>query len=304
MFTLICYNFPVKYSCPMKNLLSLILLLAMFNAVSAQERLKRGTIYQQGESIFAPMVGYKGVVPTGWFGTVPQGEEYFLMIPNGNATGYMFINANRQSLQEISLIWKGSFALTDNIIISMIGSPNISGNTMSADFSVSGSQEPAVGYAHAVDGGHGWTVVMILLAPVAKKTEFRQNFDELIASSVVEAPSITTIHGDFNWAERLKSKYLMSYISQTKYTEQNEIWLCPDGTFRSKIMSKGMLKVESSDYRGSKNGTWTAEGIGEKGSVTLTFTKKPPVTAELEIKDDKYFFNGVRVFVLENKNCK
>jgi len=288
----------------MKNLLSLLLLFIFVTGVHSQDRTKRGAIYQQGEAIFAPMVGYKGVLPTGWFGTVPQGEEYFLMIPNGNATGYMFINANHQSLQELALIWKGSFALTDNIIISMIGSPTISENTMSANFSVAGAQEPAVGYAHAIEGGHGWTVVMILLAPVSKKAEFKQNFDELISSSVLEAPSITTIHGDFNWAERLNSKYLMSYISQTNYTEQNEIWLCPDGSFRSKIMSKGMLKVESSDYRGSKNGTWTAEGIGEKGTATLTFKKKPPVTVELEIKDDKYYLNGVRIFVLENKNCK
>ncbi len=288
----------------MKNLFALVFLISTVSNIHAQERLKRGAIYQQGESIYAPMVGYKGIVPTGWFGIIPQGEEYFLMIPNGNATGYMFIDANKESLTQLAAIWKGNFALTDKIIISMIGSPTVSGNTMSANFSVSGTQEPAVGYAHAIEGGHGWTVVMILLTPVAKQTEFKENFDELIASSKVEAPSITTEHGDFNWAERLKSKYLMSYISQTKYTERNEIWLCPDGTFRSKIMSKGMLKVENSDYRGSKNGTWTAEGIGEKGSVTLTFTKKPPVTAALEIKDDKYFFNGVRIFVLENKNCK
>ena len=288
----------------MNNLLPLLLVLGILSNTTAQERLKRGTIYQQGEVIFAPMIGYKGVVPPGWFGTVPQGEEYFLMIPSSNATGYMFINANHNSLQELAQIWKGSFALTDNIIISMIGSPTISGNTMSAEFNVSGAQEPAFGYAHAVAGSHGWTVVMILLAPVSKKDQFRQNFDELISSSVIEAPSITTVHGDFNWAERLKSKYLMSYISQTKYTEQNEIWLCPDGTFRSKIMSKGLLKVEKSDYRGSKSGTWTADGIGEKGTATFNFTKKPPVTVELEIKDDKYYLNGVRIFVLENKNCK
>jgi hypothetical protein len=304
MFIRITHNFQLKYYRPMKNLYSLILLFAMLSAVSAQDRLKRGVIYQQGEEIFAPMVGYKGVVPAGWFGTIPQGEEYFLMVPNGSATGYMFINANKSPLQELAMIWKGNLALTDNIIISMAGSPTISGNTMVADFNVSGSREPAVGYAHAIEGGHGWTLVMILLAPVSRKDEFKNNFDQLVASSHVEAPSIATIHGDFNWPEYLKTKYIMSYVSQTKYTEQNEIWLCPDGTFKSKIMSKGMLKVESSEYKGRRTGTWTAEGIGEKGSVTFTFAKKPPVTVELEIKDDKYFLNGVRIFVLENKNCK
>ncbi len=288
----------------MKHLLSIVALVAIAAVANGQDRLKKGAIYQQGEAIYAPMVGYKGVVPTGWFGTIPQGEEYFLMIPNSNTTGYMFVNANKQSLTQLSAMWKTSFALTDNIIITIKGEPKISGNSMTADFTVSGAREPAVGYAHAIEGGHGWTIVMILLSPVSKNTEFKSNFDELVNSSSVEAPSITTVHGDWNWAEYMKSKYLMSYMSESGYTEQNEIWLCPDGTFRSKIMSKGALKLESSDYRGRKNGTWTADGIGEKGSLSLTFEKKPPVTIELEIKDDKIFLNGGRFFALENRDCK
>lgn len=270
----------------------------------AQDRLKPGLIYEQGQEIFAPLVGYKGVVPSGWFGTLPQEEEVFLMIPNGNTNGFMFINANHMNLSELRKEWDYDLSLTDEIVISLKGEPEIEGNRMTGEFEVIGSREPFVGYAVAIDGGHGWTMTISLLSPVSQYEAYRKNFDQLVASSLVEEPSLGSIYGDFNWPEFLKNKYLMSYLSSTQYKEQNEVWLCADGTFRSKIKSKGMLKVEDSAYKGKKKGTWTAEGIGEKGKLHLYFTKNDDVVLDLEIRDDKIFINGGRFFALENNECK
>ena len=175
---------------------------------------------------------------------------------------------------------------------------------MTAEFDVIGSREPFVGYAVAIDGGHGWTMSLSLLSPVNQYDTYRKNFDQLVASSTVEEPSIGSIYGDFNWPEFLKNKYLMSYLSSTQYREQNEVWLCGDGTFRSKIKTKGMLKVDKSAYKGKKKGTWMAEGIGEKGKLHLYFTKNDDVVLDMEIKDDKIFVNGGRFFALENTDCK
>jgi hypothetical protein len=169
---------------------------------------------------------------------------------------------------------------------------------------VTGSREPFVGYAVAIEGGYGWTIGMILLAPTSQYEQYKKNFEQLIASSVVEEPSIGTLYGDFNWPEFLKNKYLMSYISSTQYKEQDEIWLCGDGTFRSKIKTKGKLVVEKSPYKGTRKGTWTAEGIGEKGQLNLSSSKGESVSLSMEIKDDKIFINGGRFFALENNNCK
>ena len=286
---------------------TLFLLISFFSAIVsgyAQDRLKPGAIYEQGQKIFAPMVGYKGVVPNGWFGTLPQEEEVFLMIPNGNTNGFMFINANHMDLSELRKEWDYDLSLTDEIVISLKGDPIIEGNRMIGDFDVVGSREPFVGYAVAIDGGHGWTISLSLLSPVSQYDAYRKNFDQLVASSVVEEPSIGSIYGDFNWPEFLKNKYLMSYLSSTEYREQNEVWLCADGTFRSKIKTKGMLKVENSAYKGKKKGTWTAEGIGEKGKLFLNFSKNEPAVLDMEIKDDKIFINGGRFFALENTECK
>lgn len=270
----------------------------------SQDRLKPGAIYQQGEEIYAPMVGYKGVVPNGWFGTLPQEEEVFLMIPNGNTNGFMFINAHHIGLNKLKEAWQKDFSVTDEIVVSVKGEATIEGNRMTADIEVTGAREAFTGYAVAIEGGYDWTIAMLLLSPVNKYEEYRKNFDQLLASSVVEEPSIGSIYGDFNWAEYLKNKYLMSYLSSTQYKEQDEIWLCSDGTFRSKIKSKGRLVTEKSPYKGNRKGTWSAEGIGEKGKLMIATSKNEAVVLEMEIKDDKIFINGGRFFVLENNDCR
>lgn len=288
----------------MRKTLFFIALSFIVSSAFSQDRLKPGAVYDQGEQIYGPVVGYRGVVPDGWFGTLPQEEEVFLMIPQGNANGFMFINANHMTLSELQKEWDYDLSLTDNLVISIKGKPTINGNVMSAEFDVTGSQEPYVGYATAIDGGHGWTISISLLAPVNKYETFRKNYDQLVASSKVEEPSLGSVYADFNWPEFLKNKYLMSYLSSTQYKEQNEVWLCADGSFRSKIKTKGMLKVENSAYKGKKKGTWTAEGVGEEGKLHLYFTKNDDVVLDMEIKDDKIFINGGRFFALENTDCK
>ncbi|MCG8307138.1 MAG: hypothetical protein MI975_07060 [Cytophagales bacterium] len=288
----------------MKEFVLFILFTHLGLIVLAQDRLKPGAIYEQGQEIYAPMVGYKGVVPDGWFGTLPQEEEVFLMIPNGNAEGYMFINANHSDLAQLRKDWDQHLSLTDELVISLNGEPAIDGKRMTGNFDVTGSRVPYKGYAVAMDGGYGWTLTLSLLAPVERFDEFIKNFDQLVKSSEVIEPKIGSVYGDFNWPEFLKNKYLMSYLSSTQYREQNEVWLCGDGTFRSRIKSKGMLKTENNAYKGNKKGTWTAEGIGEKGRLTLDFSKNTPVTLDMEIKDDKIFVNGGRFFALENNDCK
>jgi len=288
----------------MKKTLISILLATVTIYTYGQSRLKPGKIYEQGEEIFAPMVGYKGVVPEGWFGTLPQEEEVFLMIPAGNAEGYMFINANPVDLKQLRKQWDRPFSLSDHLVISLQGEPEVEGNRISGTFEVTGSAKPYKGTAVAIDGGHGWCLSMSLLCPVESFESFKKNFDQLVSSSSVEAPSIGTIYADFNWPEFLQNKYFMSYLSSTQVREQDEIWLCADGTFRTRIKTKGKLVAEKSPYSGKRKGTWTAEGVGEKGQLNLNTSKGESVSLTMEIKDDKIFINGGRFFALENSECK
>ncbi len=289
----------------MKKAVFVILISSLFTGRAiSQERLKPGAIYQAGDEIYAPMVGYRGVIPDGWFGTLPQGEEVFLLLPAGNKEGYMFINANEIPLSQLEEQWHEKLQVTDEISISLKGKPLVKDNRMMGDFTASGTREPFKGYAVAIDGGHGWTITLALLAPVDVFVNYKKNFDQLVASSELSEPAIGTVYGDFDWAEFLNNKYLMSIAVDGRYKEQNEIWLCADGTFKSKIKSKGFGTAGKSPYRGKKKGTWTAEGIGEKGKLKLNFDKVGPAKLDLEIKDDKIFINGGRFFALQYDDCK
>lgn len=288
----------------MKNFISAFILVLLSISAGAQDRLKPGAIYQQGEKIFAPMVGYRGVIPEGWFGTLPQGEEVFMLIPVGNRSGYMFIRALQEPITNVAAIWDSEFKLTDVISITIKDHPVIEGNKLRADFDVKGAKEPSVGHAEAIQGDFGWTVVMVLLSPVDMMDTYKENFAQLLASSLLEEPSIGSIYGDLKWSEFLSNKYLMSYVDAQGYKEQDEIWLCPDGTFRAKIKSKGRLVTEKSPYKGSNKGTWRAEGIGEKGKLILSTSKGATESFDLLINEDKVFVNRERFFILESQDCK
>ena len=118
----------------MKRLFAVALFSLVFVFTNAQDRLKPGLIYEQGQEIFAPMVGYRGIVPDGWFGTLPQEEEVFLMIPNGNTAGYMFINANPMDIKQLRKEWNNHLSLTDELVISLKGEPIMEGNRMTGEF--------------------------------------------------------------------------------------------------------------------------------------------------------------------------
>jgi hypothetical protein len=304
LFVRLYLNLKVSNHNTMKKGVFILVLFLSFQVLNAQERLQPGKIYDAGEELFAPMVGFRGIVPEGWFGTLPQEEEVFLMIPNTSKTGYMFINANRGDIEELSEAWMEDFSLTDEITISIKGKPTLKEGRLTGEFDVIGTQVPFVGFAEAMDGQHGFTISMILLSPVSEVENFKKDFMALVNSANMEKPSLGSRYDDFNWPEFLGNKYLMSYMSASHYREQNEVWLCGDGTFKSKIKSGGIVKGEKSPYKGRNKGTWRAEGKGSKGKLYLDFKKKNPLVVDMEIRDDKIFANGERFFALENTECK
>lgn len=288
----------------MKKYLWMLLFPFIFE-VSGQSRLEFGKIYDQGEIIFAPTVGYKGTIPAGWYGTLPEGEEVFLLLPQNNQEAYMFINVHQKSLEQLRSDWDGVFALTPGITITLKGDVKTEPNKMIGVFNVTGTKEEARAYAEAIDGGHGYIFVFILLAPARDYDVRMVSLKQLIAGSSFEAPSISSLYDDFNWPDFLPDKYFTSFISSREIVQKNHIWICADGTFKTKIKSGGLIKVkgDKTDYKGTRKGTWTADGIGPKGKLILNFEKKPPLTVDLEIRDEKIYLNGFRYFGLHYSNC-
>ncbi len=294
-----------KYNANMKKYL-LILLLPVIFETHAQERLQAGKIYNEGETIYAPTVGYKGTIPQGWYGTLPEGEEVFLLLPVDNREAYMFINVHQKTLKQLKEEWNGQFALTPAITITLKRDPKMEAGKMTGYFNVSGSPEKARAYAEAIDGGHGYLFVFILLAMESDFDNFMTGLDQLVQSSTFNVPSITNVYGDFNWSKFRPDKYFVSYVSSREMVQKNHLWICPDGTFKTKIKSGGLVKVkgDKNKYNGTSKGSWTAEGVGPKGTLILKFDNKPPLTVDLEINQEKIYLNGFRYFALHYSGCK
>jgi len=96
----------------------------------------------------------------------------------------------------------------------------------------------------------------------------------------------------------------VTFTSYQHYKKENHLWLCADGTFKSKLNRKGLAKESSSKYYGKKKGTWKAEGVGATGKLYLSFKKLNEIEVQLEITDEKIHMNNERYFVMESPNCK
>jgi hypothetical protein len=281
----------------------LLLLLSSVLPALAQQRLRPGVLYPEGSAITAPQSGLSGVVPQGWFGTLPQGEDIFLLLPNSSEEAYMLVRTREAALDKVEAEWQQTFDVTDNISARQTGASVRSDNRLSANFSVDGTRKPAKGHATAIDGGHGKTAIFILIAPEASYDKYYQQYQQLMSSVRMEAPSLASAFADFDWSQFLVDKYITSRISDPAVVKKDHLWLCADGSFKSKVQRGGFLHTEKSKYQGKKRGRWHARGIGEAGQLVLTFDKADPLTLDLEIKDKKIYVNGTHMYLMENPKC-
>ena len=166
----------------MKKYIALMLIgLPIFQA-QAQNRVKAGVIYQAGDTIESPLVGLKGIIPRGWYGTLPQGEEVFLLLPASNKWGYMFIDVRQKSLDEINEYWHSPVQVAQNVTATLKGETTRQNDQLTGEFNLSGAEVPAVGYAEAIDGHHGYTFVFMLAAPAGQLDEYKKDFRALVGT--------------------------------------------------------------------------------------------------------------------------
>jgi len=121
-------------------------------------------------------------------------------------------------------------------------------------------------------------------------------------------PSNVSIYADFNWKEFLSDKMLIALIGiesgSQSGTKENVIHLCKDGTFKSNIKKKGMMKEFNPGYQGNQSGTWSTESVGDNGVLKLDFKKLAPVEISMTIKEEQIWINNERYFAAVSDRCK
>ncbi len=102
----------------------------------------------------------------------------------------------------------------------------------------------------------------------------------------------------------LPGKYIANFDYVLGAKSENELWLCADGSFRSKIKRSGLLKDDVKEYQGKKSGSWETSSIGKSGKLTINIDKMELLEVDLLIENDRLYLNGKRYFSMLTDECK
>lgn len=271
----------------------------------AQSRLKPGQIYNEGDSIYAPAYGIKSVVPEGWVGMLPQGAEIFMLSSKKGKDAQIYVFADTATFDQLKKGWLAGLELSEGRTLKSDGAISANGDKMHSGIILTGGYNKSYsGYIEAKCGQYGRCLQILLICPVKDLEDMKNEMDGFLDTTFFIQPVMLAANAGFDWNLFLAGKHLISYESVVGTKSVNELWLCPDGTFTSKLKRSGLVKEQVGSYKGKKKGTWETKAIGATGILLLNFEKLPPVEVDLKIKNDKTYLNGRRHMVLNATGCK
>jgi hypothetical protein len=288
-----------------KFLLSAFLFFFVANALSAQSRLMPSKRYSSGEVLYGAKTGVKSVVPQGWSGMLPRDSEVFLLLPEDGSNGEIYVTANQNlSEEEIKKNMIAGLELDNGNVLKSDGMIYKRGNSIASQIVLAEKTSDDRGYIETQCGPFGICISATLFAAPQDFDKLQKSLYEFMDAISWVEPNLEADYGDFDWHEYLSDKHLLNYDYVPNAKAENDIWLCPDGTFTTKLKRGGLLKSEVQNYKGTKKGTWTTSSMGQNGVLTLNYAKLPPLEVVLKIADDRIFLNDKRHFVMKATVCK
>ncbi len=286
-----------------------VLLPATLYAQLPSNRIKPAEMYHAGDTIRSPRLGVQSKIPDGWAGVLPRDTEVFLLMPQDNTIGEVYVMVNeKMDLQAQAKRWQTGVALADGLVlkpegeITTRGSDVIAAVGTMAGASANNSQLKV--YAEAKCSPHGFCISFLSTSDALNFEKVKKTVQTFVDNTVFKAPSNESPYKNFDWKKFLSGKIILAMGYEQNSKKIDEVDLCADGTFRSKITRTGIFKGQAKDYTGQKKGTWDVKSNNEKATITLTFSKLPPVDVELVAKDEEIYINGTRHFAGESQHCQ
>lgn len=285
-----------------------ILLLVLPLAVCGQgtKRIQPGKMYDAGESLFAPMFGFRAIVPAGWSGLLPRESEVFLLNSLTSPAEIFVLARQSADTETLKKEWIEGFEMDSQIRLKAKAA-TISSGVLSSEVIAVGNfiNKSMRAYAVAKCSQSGPCITSLAVMPAAQYEEVKKVVDNFMMAATFEPPSSNSLYSDFVWKDFLTNQMVTTYAFLENGSKETTVNLCADGRFQAKVTKKGILKNQNPAYKGKLSGTWTAEGVGEKGMLHLVFDKGlPPLDIELTIKDEQIFGGGERYFVALSEQCK
>ena len=288
-----------------KYLLSVCFIVFASNQLFAQAKLKPSKHYSSGEVLYGANAGVKSVVPQGWSGMLPRDSEIFLLLPEDGSNGEIYITADAGIDEEQRKSnWLFGLELDNGNVLKSDGKIFKRGNSLASEIILTQKTTNTRGYIETQCGPYGTCVSATLLGAPQDFARMQKALYDFMDKITWVEPNLQADYGDFTWSEYLSGKHLLNYDYVPNAKSENDLWLCPDGTFTTKLKRGGLLKDQAQQYKGSKKGTWETSSVGQTGVLTLNFEKLPPLKVTLKIDDDRIYLNEKRHFVMKATVCK
>jgi len=287
------------------HLLALLCLTTTLGYGQSNKRIQPGKIYEAGNLLYAPRLGFKANVPSAWTGVLPRQSEVFLL---SSATGaQIFVMGREQGpIELLKEVWDEGVDLNGQISLKAKASSLVAG-ILSAEVEAKGQfiNKGFKAYAVARCGQDGPCVSALAVMPVQQYDAVKKVVDSFMGTATFEPPSLASPYADFNWKEFLTNKMVTTYAFIEDGSKETIVHLCGDGKFTANVKKKGILQQQNPQYKGKLTGSWSVDGVGEKGQLHLVFDKGlPELTTELTIKEEQIYSGLERYFVADSDKCK
>ncbi len=288
----------------MKSFLSILLIL--FSILSfGQKIITPGEVYNPGEEIYTPTLGFKAVIPQGWMGMLPQNSTIFLLSSLKGLDGSIYLLGDTTNFDMMKAGWIQGLKLEEGRVLKSDGNFVMKEDFLSSGVILTGTdQNINKGFIAARCGEYGRCVSALLICQGKYLEEMKKSVDVFLESITFVSPIIKNEYDGFDWKQFLGNKKFMHYDNVVGTKSVNEVWLCEDGSFMSKLKRTGVVKGDIGKYKGKHRGTWTTSSFGKNGALVLNFDKLPPVEVDLLIKDEQIYLNEKRHVALAAAMCK
>ncbi len=287
----------------MKSFLSLLLI--FYSILSfGQKTIAPGEVYNPGEEIYTPTLGFKAVIPHGWMGLLPQNSSIFLLSSIKGLDGSIYLLGDTTNFETMKTGWVQGLELDEGKILKSDGDFVMKDDLLTSRVILTGTDANInKGFIAARCGEYGRCVSALLICEEKYLEDMKKSVSEFLESVEFVSPIIKNEYGGFDWKLFLGNKKFIHYGNAMGSKSENEVWLCEDGSFMSKLKRTGVVKGDIGKYKGKHKGTWATSSFGATGSLTLKFDKLPPVEVDLLIKDEQIFMNGKRHVALAASMC-
>jgi len=271
-------------------------------------RVKPATMYHAGDTVRSPRLGLQTRIPPGWSGVLPRDTEVFLLLPESNTVGEIYVVVNEHiDLERQKKRWQAGTELSPGLTLQPQSEITTRGtDVISAVGKITGANvnQQAKIYAEAKCSPVGFCITYLATSDAAHMEDVKKALQTFVDNTVFQQPSNESPYAHFDWKKFLDGKILLAMGYDANSKRIDEVDLCADGSFRSEITRTGIFKGQAKGYQGKKRGSWHVASHGEKAVITFTFDKLPDVDIELEARDEEIYIKGIRYFVGESERCK